>query len=164
MIGYDIFYFTIIFFEYIHFIICIGFLSLIFYIYHKLTVSESNVSKSSVLFISIMIPLYMVVAYLNYIVYNENIRELKFLTDIGAVFEIPAVFLLLDKIWFKSDDDKEKQIQQYLSEIQEELKTLSNKNKSIDESLDTIKNELIDTRDNTSKKSFKQMFLSFIKK
>lgn len=164
MTGYDIFYFTIMFFEHIHVIICIGFACLIFYIHHKLTVSGYNVSKSSVIFISITIPLYMIIAYLNYIVFNENIRELQFLTDIGGVFEIPAVFLLLDKIWFKSDDDKEKQIQQNLSEIKKQLELLSDENKSIAKSINTIKSELTDIRNTPSKKSFKQMFLSFIQK
>lgn len=94
---------------------------------------------------------------------DEHGKSLAILTGVLSTIEIPMVFILFDKILL-NDSNKEQQIQQNLLDIQNQLKILLDKNKSIDESLDTIKDELKDIRDNTSKKSFKQMFLSFIKK
>ena len=115
------------------------------------------------LFVAIIIASYLCLTAATVMVDDKHVKSLAILTGVLSTIEIPIVFILFDKILL-NDSNKEQQIQQDLLKIQNQLKILLDQNKSIDESLDTIKNELKDIRDNTSKKSFKQMFLSFIKK
>lgn len=115
------------------------------------------------LFVAIIIVSYLCLTAATVMVDDEHGKSLTILTGVLSTIEIPIVFILFDKILL-NDSNKEQQIQQDLLKIQNQLKLLFDKNKNIDESLDYIKNELKDIRDNTSKKSFKQMFLSFIKK
>lgn len=115
------------------------------------------------LFVAIIIASYLCLTAATVMVDDKHGKSLAILTGVLSTIEIPIVFILFDKILL-NDSNKEQQIQQDLLKIQNQLKILLDQNKSIDESLDTIKNELKDIRDNTSKKSFKQMFLSFIKK